>query len=84
MNNAETANRIRAVCKLKGLAVGKALEGSVGRKGLIYDLEKRDWTPSAEVLEKLADYYGCSVDYLLGRTEVPEVNRKRVEGPGSD
>ena len=23
----------------------------------------------------LAEYFGCSVDYLLGRTENPEVNR---------
>ena len=24
----------------------------------------------------LANYFGCSVDYLLGRTDVPEVNKK--------
>ena len=45
------------------------------RKSLIYDLEKRDYTPSAEVLEKIADYLDVSVDYLLGRTDKPEVNR---------
>ena len=27
-------------------------------------------------LVKIADYLGCSVDYLLGRTEDPEVHRK--------
>jgi len=26
-------------------------------------------------LAKIADYLDCSVDYLLGRTDVPEVNR---------
>lgn len=25
----------------------------------------------------IADYLGCSVDYLLGRTEDPEVHQKR-------
>lgn len=29
---------------------------------------------TAEVLIKLADYYGVSVDYLLGRTENPNIN----------
>ena len=28
-----------------------------------------------DVLIKLADYYGVSVDYLLGRTDKQEVNR---------
>ena len=28
-----------------------------------------------DVLIKLADYYGVSVDYLLGRTDNPEMNR---------
>nr|WP_295764133.1 hypothetical protein [uncultured Oscillibacter sp.] len=27
-------------------------------------------------LAKIADYLDCSVDYLLGRTDVPEVNRQ--------
>ena len=29
---------------------------------------------TAEVLIKLADSYGVSVDYLLGRTENPKIN----------
>lgn len=51
------------------------LEACGVRKGLIYDMEKRDWTPSAEIMEKIAEYLDCSVDYLLGRTENPAVNR---------
>lgn len=31
--------------------------------------------PSLEAAEKIADYLDCSVDYLLGRTDKPEVNR---------
>lgn len=30
---------------------------------------------SATVLVKIADYLGCSVDYLLGRTDKKEVNK---------
>ena len=29
---------------------------------------------SSEKLVLIADYLGCSVDYLLGRTENPEIN----------
>ena len=28
-------------------------------------------------LARIADYLNCSVDYLLGRTDNPEVNRQR-------
>ena len=31
--------------------------------------------PSSENLLKLAEYFDVSVDYLLGRTDKPEVNR---------
>ena len=31
--------------------------------------------PKADNLAKIADYLDCSVDYLLGRTDKPEVNR---------
>lgn len=29
---------------------------------------------AADSLARIADYLDCSVDYLLGRTEIPEVN----------
>lgn len=75
MDNAHSAALIKARCKEKGIAVSVLLKACGVRKGLIYDMEKRDWTPSAEILEKIADYLDCSVDYLLGRTENPAVNR---------
>ena len=31
---------------------------------------------TAEVLIKLADYYGVSIDYLLDRTNDPRMNKK--------
>lgn len=75
VDNAKSAAMIKAGCKAKGITVSALLAQCGIRKGLIYDMEKRDWTPSAEILEKIADYLGCSVDYLLGRTDNPEVNR---------
>lgn len=38
-------------------------------------MEKRNAKPSVEVVESIADYLDCSVDYLLGRTNNPEINR---------
>ena len=40
--------------------------------------------PSAENLCILSEYFNCSIDYLLGRTDVPEVNRKVVHTPYYD
>lgn len=45
-------------------------------KSFVYDLEKRDASPSADRLIKIADYLDCSVDFLLGRTENPEIHFK--------
>lgn len=75
MNNEHSAALIKSSCKSRGVAVSKLLLECGIRKSLIYDMEKRDYTPSAEVFEKIADYLDCSVDYLLGRTDNPEVNR---------
>ena len=33
-----------------------------------------------DTLIKIADYYGVSVDWLMGRTDVREVNRGQVRG----
>ena len=43
--------------------------------GLISKWRTGGSVPSAENLIKLADYFDVSVDYLLGRTDKPEVNR---------
>ena len=75
MDNAHSAGLIKARCREKGIPVCTLLAECGVRKGLIYDMEKWDWTPSCEILEKIADYLDCSVDYLLGRTDNPDINR---------
>lgn len=72
MNNAQTSFIIKQLCKQKGVTITQMLTDTSIRKSLIYDMEKRDYTPSAEILEKIADYFNCSVDYLLGRVPGPD------------
>ena len=43
--------------------------------GNISDWKSGRSMPSAIKLDILADYLDCSVDYLLGRTDNPEVNK---------
>ena len=74
-----TSARIKARCKAQKISVKNLLEQTQINRNFIYDLEKGGQIPSAEKLERIADYLDCSVDYLLGRTDNPAVNR----GPDS-
>ena len=56
-------DRIRTLAKTKGLSLPK-LEAELGfRSGTIVKWEKA--SPSADKLQKVADYFDVSVDYLL-------------------
>ena len=44
-------------------------------QSLLSKYETGERIPPAETLIKLADLYDVSIDYLLGRTDKPEVNR---------
>ena len=74
MSNAQIAQKIKDRCKEKNVSVTKLLLECNIRKSLIYDLEKRDYTPSVTIVEQIANYLDCSVDYLLGRTNDPREN----------
>lgn len=54
----------------KGLTIAKAAEtfGVATRTYSSYELEERE--PNLALLNKLADFYNVSTDYLLGRTPV--------------
>ena len=38
--------------------------------------------PGPDTLQKLADFFGCSVDYLLGRTNVRETPGQKIKTAG--
>jgi len=59
----------------------QALSEAVGvGQSTIAAYEKGGIKPTGEVLEKLADYFHCTTDYLLGRTSKPQYE-SRTELP---
>lgn len=75
MQNIHTSMTIKSLCKAKGITISTLLNECGLSKSFIYDLEKRAASPSCDKMSRIADYLDCSVDYLLGRTDNPEVNR---------
>lgn len=61
---------------LEPRGVSKKLSESMGiSTGNISDWKSGKSKPTAEALLKIADYFNVSIDYLLGRTNVKEVNK---------
>ena len=70
----KVADKIRKQAKLRGIAVGLMLsELDLGINALSQFDKGR--VMSSFNLARIADYLDCSVDYLLGRTDNPEVNK---------
>lgn len=59
----------------KGLNANKLSEATGISTGNISDWKSGRSLPTASKLDVLADYLDCSVDYLLGRTDNPNVNK---------
>lgn len=73
-NSQEIALRIKARAKEQGKSLGDMLSACELGINTISKMAK-----GTDVLTqnfaKIADYLDCSVDYLLGRTDNPEVNK---------
>ena len=68
----ETFEKIKSLAKKQGISLN-TLEDRVGLgKNYIYSLKNKK-TPSAEHISKIADYFNVSTDYLLGRTDNPNI-----------
>ena len=60
---------IRKLCKEKGVTIKTLSEVCGLSTSFMFDLEKKDASPSVKTLTKIADYFGCSLDYLAGRSD---------------
>jgi len=74
MNIAIIAEMVKKRCKDRNVSIKTTLEESGANRNFIYDVE-HGRCPSAEIMLSLAEYLDCSVDYLLGRTDKPEINK---------
>lgn len=72
---ANFAERIKALRLGQGMTQD-ALGEIIGvKRYAVYTYEKGINFPEVRGLMILADYFGVSTDYLLGRTDNPEINR---------
>ena len=73
-NPQETAKRIKLLAKTKGISVSKLLTECDLNKNAIFTMQTRGSWLQAKNLAKIAEFLNCSIDYLMGRTNIPEVN----------
>ena len=65
-------NRLRELRLLLGWNMKQAAK-EIGMPYTTYiSYEKEDREMNSEVLVKFADFFGCSVDYLIGKSDSPE------------
>lgn len=78
-NSSNVAERIKATAKMRNASVKELLENVGLGFNTMSNMKKS--MPKADNLARIADYLNCSVDYLLGRTDNPEINIIKPEIP---
>ena len=68
-------NNLRKLRKEKGLSqIAVQMQTGI-EQALISKYENGERVPPTETLLQLADFYGVSMDYIMGRTDRKEINR---------
>ena len=68
-------NNLRKLRKEKGLSqIAVQMQTGI-EQALISNYENGERVPPTETLMQLADFYGVSMDYIMGRTDRKEINR---------
>ena len=67
-----------AIAKQKKLSKNKLLQNVQLNKS-VFDNMKKGQIPSIDKIHIIADYLDCSIDYLVGRTDVPEINSREFK-----
>ena len=68
--------RIKKYRKSRGYTIEQFSAMINKSKATLSKYENGVRVPPTETLMILADYYGVSMDYIMGRTDCPAVNRK--------
>ena len=61
-----------SLCTENGVTPTQVARDNGIKQSVVAMWKKRDSTPKAETVQKLADYFGVSVDYLLGLRPLPD------------
>ena len=73
-NSLNIAEKIKISSRSQGIAIKDMLvELELGSNTMSHMRHGR--TIASDSLARIADYLDCSVDYLLGRTDNPEINK---------
>ena len=75
-NTNKTVERIKLVAKQENLKISDMLNACEINKNALWSMKSRGSWLHANNLAKIADYLDCSVDYLLGRTDDPDLHKK--------
>jgi len=68
-------NRLRALRKSRGYTqVSLQMQTGI-EQALLSKFETGERIPPTETLVRLADFYNVSIDYLLCRTDKPQINK---------
>lgn len=78
MHCVQLADTIKSLCQERHTPISKMLNDCGISRNFIYDLEKRSQIPSCETVEKIADYFGISIDELLNRTLIYDEHNKKI------
>lgn len=68
-------NRLRALRKSRGYTQVSLQMHTGIEQALLSKFENGERVPPTETLLRLAEFYNVSIDYLLCRTDKPDVNR---------
>jgi len=66
-----TFDKIKELCQKQGISLNQLEEKLNFSTNYLYSMKKGN--PKADNLQKIADYFNVSTDYLLGRTENPNI-----------
>lgn len=70
-----TFERVRELAKKQGLSINQLEDKLNFGKNSLYGLKKSN--PNSKIIEKIADYFNVSTDYLLGRTDNPRIAKDK-------
>ena len=71
----EMQNNLRKLRRERGLTqIGLQMKTGIDQ-ALISKFESGERIPPTDALIILADFYGVSIDYILGRTDKPDISK---------